>query len=1106
MDKILKIPENLDEFLENMKSQNYHRHSSHSNSTTPDSGSLNEEYAKRAKELGQRVLSSCEHGNQGNYWEINEICERYKSDKKDPYDLKFIFCAEAYWVKDRKIKDRTNSHIILMAKNETGRRAINRILSDANIDGYYHKPRIDIPLLLSLPPKDVFITSACIAFWHYEDIEEIIIKLHNHFKENFMLEVQYHNVKKQEDINKRILEVSTKYNIEIICGLDSHYIFPHEAEDREYILKSKGIKYEEEDGFFLDYPTVKETFERFKKQGVLSDIQILSAINNTNVCLEFEDIVLNKEVKIPIIFKDKTQKERNELYKDLVRNGWKKERDKIPKEMHEKYISEIKKEIDVVINTNMADYFIDDYYIVKRAIEKGGLLTDTGRGSGVSFYTNKLLGFTKVDRISAPVHMYPERFMSESRILESKSIPDLDLNWGNPEVAAEAQEEVIGKGNCYPMIAYGTLKAKSAWKMYSRANDVEFSLSNEVSNQIGRFEKDYQQSEEEDREDLDIYDYVDEQFHYLLDESKKYRGIISDKKKHPCGWLIYDGNIKEEIGLIKVKSESTKKEYLVAFIDGSMADEYKFVKNDLLKVDVVNGIKLSYKRANAKIPEILELDNILRESKEMQRIYAEGITMGINQFEKTGTTNKSIRFKPKNSTEATAFVAAIRPSFKSMYKIFENRESFNYGIEAFDKLIQTKDLPNSFILYQEQLMSALGYSGIPMDETMTIIKAISKKKTKIIMSYQKEFVNGFSEKIVSENKISKEDAIESAKKVWQIIEDSARYGFNASHAYCVANDSMYGAHLKAFYTYEFYETMLNMYSLKGKKDKVSDFRKEMHKFFNIKDGLLKFGIDNRTFNMDKERECIHPSLVSIKGFGVRVAEELYNVGKKEIRNGFYGVLEELKKTKVQNPQIEKLIKIGYFSEYGKAKKLLTFFYYFNLLYGKTQPRKKTIEDTILDKGVVSIIELNSRNTPATYSSLDSQNALLQIWNHIPDLDITLKDKILAEFDTLGYVNIKEASISPRYVLVNNLDTEYSPKMNIYCIKNGKELFVKISKRNFNKNIKDGTILFVKGMKDKYKKIPSGVEKNGKKEFIELLDEPKQWWITDYEVVEGEIDV
>ena len=137
------------------------------------------------------------------------------------------------------------------------------------------------------------------------------------------------------------------------------------------------------------------------------------------------------------------------------------------------------------------------------------------------------------------------------------------------------------------MIAYGTFKRKSGFKLYAKSQNLDFDIANEVSKQLENYENDLKYAEDDEQDLIDVYDYVDEKYHHLIKESEKYTGIISDKKPHPCGHLIYQGNIKEEIGLIRIKSESTKKEVIVALIDGDIAERKKFLKNDLLKVDVV---------------------------------------------------------------------------------------------------------------------------------------------------------------------------------------------------------------------------------------------------------------------------------------------------------------------------------------------------------------------------------------------------------------------------------------------------------------------------------------------------------------------------------------
>jgi len=244
--------------------QNYHRHSSMSNIIISDSVVSNEDYAQRAIALGHSLLSSVEHGWCGRYIESYELAKKYK--------LKLVIGSEVYFVKDRFEKDRTNAHMVLLAKNENGRKAINRILSEANLTGFYYRARIDLELLLSLPKDDVWVTSACLSgVWKYDNYEELIIQIHNHFGQNFFLEVQNHNTVQQKEINEKIINISNHYGIKIIFGVDSHYIYENQAKDRDDFIRSKHISYEDETGWYLDYPSDEVAFNRFMFQGVLQN-------------------------------------------------------------------------------------------------------------------------------------------------------------------------------------------------------------------------------------------------------------------------------------------------------------------------------------------------------------------------------------------------------------------------------------------------------------------------------------------------------------------------------------------------------------------------------------------------------------------------------------------------------------------------------------------------------------------------------------------------------------------------------------------------------------------------------------------------------------------
>ena len=206
-----KFPYSAEEYAKYLYFENYHCHKDFSNTAIADSGESIESYAKRVHELKAKCLFSGEHGSQGNQFHTYTVADRE--------NLKYRHSTEAYWVKDRLEKDRANCHMVLVAKNAEGRKDINFALSMANIDGYYYRPRIDLNLLYDIPKDNVVVTSACIAGWNYSDADDIWLKIHDYFGDNFFFEVQANITDEQKKLNDRILRLAEKHGIQIIAGL-----------------------------------------------------------------------------------------------------------------------------------------------------------------------------------------------------------------------------------------------------------------------------------------------------------------------------------------------------------------------------------------------------------------------------------------------------------------------------------------------------------------------------------------------------------------------------------------------------------------------------------------------------------------------------------------------------------------------------------------------------------------------------------------------------------------------------------------------------------------------------------------------------------------------
>ena len=1007
---------------------NYHKHTSLSNRYMKDSPLLPIDYWNELKSrYGDKpcIYTTVEHGWAGNYFKQYDDLEKF--NKKNGTNIRWIYGAEAYWVKDRHESDRSNCHIVLLARTDKGRKAINKILSIANKDGYYARPRIDLELIDQLPYDDVMITTACVAFWNkYDDIANIVRHIAESFP-HFYLEVQAHDTPEQKELNWRIIQISEELNVPIIAGCDSHVITESQMLDRDELLKSGNIHYEDEDGWYMDYPTYDVLFERFKQQGVLTDAQIKTAINNTNVLFEFEDIKLDRSLKVPVIkeLRNKTQEERNHIFEQILKDEWFLQKADINKDKLQQYYQEIKHDIGEIEACNMADYFILSYMVMKRGQEKyGGILTPSGRGSAVSMYLNKLLRLTKVDKVNSPVLMYSERFLTKERVLDSHTPPDIDNNVSDRQPFIQAQRDLVGELGTYDLLALGTLKFKAAWKMYARAYNVEPDTANEVSKQIDRYET--AKKHAEDGETVDIHKYIEPKYQELVDGCKKYLGIYDTAKGHPCGCLCYEGDIESDIGISLCKSEATGKEVLVANIESGTIDAFGYLKQDYLIVDSIGLTYDIYKEAGIELFTVNQLLEKIAHDDATWQIYADGYTQCVNQCEQPKSTQKVMRYKPKNIAELTQFIAAIRPSFQSMYQIFEQRQHFDYGIKALDDLLQDEYCSSSFILYQESLMKVLGFAGFPMSETYTIIKAISKKKDYIIKDAKPKFIKNFAQAILDTGETDDDNkAHELADKVWTIIENSAAYGFNSAHAYCMAIDSVTIAYLKAHYPLEFYKCVLQRFTDKGEKDKVALIKQEMLKRgYKLKD--IQFGDDNRAFNIDRSNNCIVQTMASIKDMPKSAPEALYVLGKSDIKNraALYQALMD--DPRINKKAIEILFHLGYFNKFAQPNRLIAEYEIYQKYISAKVLTKSSFDDIMIDV----IRPCCGKETEKQFREIDNKALITALIKQANIKPATIVDRIKWQLEYLGYCTVNDPNSDPNDWLV--LDVKTTGYGTVYC--------------------------------------------------------------------------
>lgn len=990
--------------LENLEYENIHSHSMYSNIYTPDSIISKEDIAIRAKELGHQTISLVEHGYFSNIFEVYPIAKEY--------NLKMIFGSEVYFVKDRFEKDMTNAHLLIVAKNEKGKKELTGIISEANKTGFYGKPRVDEELLFSLSPNDVIVTTACLGspIRKYEDYaDEFLLKCKNHFGKNFFLEIQPHTMVDQIEFNFKLKEYRKKYDIPFILGIDTHYIFPQDSKNRDLFLQGKKMHYPEEEGMIIDYPTTEDIISRLKKQGVLDEEEIREAFSNTLIVREFQNIAIGDDVKMPSLYPDLSHEEKVVKLKEILVDAWKEDSKNISKDKWSEYKDAIRFETEIVSDTKMEDYFLLNHKIIDRAVnEYGGILTRTGRGSGPSFYINKLLGFTEIDRLDAPIELYPTRFMSKSRILETKSLPDIDLNTADPKPFIKASKDILGEDNVYLMTAYGKMKDSEAFRNYCRALNLDIKEFNDVGKNLDSYKN-------------------HKKWGPIIKESQMFIGVIDSVSPHPCATLILDKPISQEVGVIKIKDE------YVALIDSDNSDKYNYLKNDFLTVTVWDIIAKVYEKIGMEIDDVRSLKKKTEGDSNVWELYEKGLVSTLNQAGTDSGKPQVMIYKPKSIRELSGWVSAIRPAFSSMKQYFLNREEFSYGIPEFDKLLESSD---NFILFQENIMRVLIYAGFSEDKTYGLLKAIAKKKEGIIEPIKEKFLNGFIEKTGSE---------ENAEKVWQIIEDAVGYGFNSSHAYSVALDSLYGAYLKANFPLDYYSVILNIYQ--GNTTKTAEIEQELEAF-DIKMDSVKFGESRADYSANYDSRVIYKGLQSIKFLNKQVSEELYSLSreeeylnnKKTVLDLFIDIIE---RTSVDSRQMKILIGLDYFSDFGESEFLLN------------------IWNTILGDGLPQIVDIkyaDKRKHPLKYTkTLVEKSKLARIENlkeyiqkleEKPPAKRSIYEKIQFEIEYMGYAVTRFDNIPNSYALVMDINMKATPVIDLYQLKSGKMIKVKIKKNRF----------------------------------------------------------
>lgn len=1064
---------------------NYHKHSHYSSlfGGVGDSNVKQIEYVDRCIELGHTNFFTTEHGCPGDIFEAFDLCKNK--------NLRCLPGLEGYIVLDNnpELKDKSNYHIMIIPRTDKARKKCNYYNSLAHIKGFYYKPRWSLQYLLSFDKDDLYITTACCAgLLHDENsIEQILMPLINHFGDSLFLEVQNHMFDIQKDINKKALILSESMGLKICAANDSHYIYPWQAQERHDLMvgkrqldKKNDSNILAEDNFILDYPDYDTFFKRFEQQGILSEQQIEDAIDNTLIFDNIEEVQLDYEIKMPNIYPDKSLDERMKMLEDMV---WEKfdeikVKEHISEEDLPKYIDGINYELQIIKDTNeqihTCDYFLFNTRNVDLAVNKyGGILTRGGRGSCASFYTNKLLGMTQLDRFKINLPIFPDRFASTARLIENRALPDIDFNVETQEPFVKASKELLGENGCYPMVAYGTMQIGEAFRNVCRSHGLEFEEFNDVAKNI----EEYTESTK---------------WKPLIDEAEHYVGTIVSASVHPCAFLLSDKDLLYEYGVVRLG------DFICVMITSGEADQFKVLKDDFLVVLVWKLIHETFEEIGIPIMDAHDLLDSIKDDERVWDLFKHGITCTLNQVDSDNGMQQAKKYGIKSFEDGALITAAIRPSFDAWRNKFLNHEYYSTGSVDLDKVLEQTQ---HYILFQENLMQYFDWLGVTPAESIGLIKKISKKKIK-----PEDFEN-LAERLKT-NWIKQTGTEKMFEETWEMIQGCMAYGFASPHAAATSLDMCYGAYLKVNYPYEYMTVCLNNYA--DDAERTAKLKKELD-YFGIKLSNIKFGLSRGKYSYDKDKGIIVKGIGSIKYLNSDVSEQLYTLSQERVYDNFIDLLVDINtKTSLNSRQLDILIKLDYFSDYGEANELTYIVDVFNKMWVKNKGYKTSLK---LSKcGVIADVLSNysEEYKPLVIKEVDidamrsylpddklaefdevvtkchrfkkdgtengiNYDKLFKLTNMPEDIKekfatkisdgefkgidayrfltelkyqgnpMSIKEKVAAQQEYLSYIDYIDPSIPKSYVVVTNLDTKYSPKFTAYCINNGKTCPMKVRK-------------------------------------------------------------
>lgn len=1011
-------------------SNNYtvlHCHSDMSNGVTNvDSVTKYQEYVKRAQELNMAALAFSEHGSVFDWHGKKETIEKA--------GMKYIH-AEEFYITEKidmdengnPIKLRDNWHCLLIAKNFEGVKELNRLASKSfnRKDGhYYYAPRIEFADLLNTS-DNIIISTACLGGILNRASEEVQNKFIDFIiknKDRCFLEIQHHDVLDQKVYNQKLYELSKKHGLQLVAGTDTHSLNNEHSEGRKILQLSKNIRFDDEDGWDLTFKSYDELCDAYEKQASLPKEVYLEAIENTNkIANMIEPFEIDRQTKYPHIYDDP-----DKTFKTKINEAYKKHPYLKTRYPSSQVIKQIKEEYEVYKKVGAIDFMLLETYL--REWEKeNDIQCGYGRGSVSGSLIAYALGITQMDSLKFDLNFF--RFMNPARVTNA----DIDTDY-----CSKDREKIkyfllhdrmnLSHIKTSEIITFNTIATKGAIKDVCRALNISLDEAQQISDAVS------------------IDGTIDDKWKEKYPKVFKYVDIVSGTivsiGSHPSGVLVSDKEIEADVGLCSLSTS----DYPVSMLDMHGLDDQMYVKLDILGLDNIGVINECCKLVGI---DRLTPDNVDLEDEAVWRSIRDDTTM-IFQWESDSAAAYLKKFmsdnviaKAKARSKDFSYIkwfsfgnGLLRPACASYRDEVADGVFYDNGFEELNDFLAPEA---GRVCMQETIMQFLvkfcGYSNAESDN---VRRGIAKKKgtEQLLPEIERRFIEYSS----THYDITKERCQEVIKPFLDIILAASSYAFSWNHSDAYSCIGYICGFLRHYYPLEFLTAAFNIFT--DKEEKIVAITKYANKV-GVKILPPKFRYSRSGYQMDKETNSIYKGLESIKYMNSDVSEKLYELKDQQ----FDSFVDLLSIFPGNTRQREILIKLGFFEEFGKTKKLLKIAELYDTYHGKKilKKEKLTLPIELIEKHMTSSTEKQYRFAPEGMDTL-----LAELCEQVPDVDIPLQTRMQAELEFIGYVSYCDPS-RPNTAVVMDVNCKYTPKLQLYRLDTGTTVSVKLKKKSYESN-------------------------------------------------------